>query len=243
MNTIQITPKTILQTLSILSFTFLLTACGSSSPQSADLSSRGTGEVIPTKTMSYCNKAVGSTVSYKLMAQYTNGSYDPNWAHVRLYNTPAGFDNSSVVIQFFKGFAQSDSILSMGTGAISFALYDLQTGAYLNNGASYSSLKWDDVKNLISGATVQDFKNRVMLVLYLDDSAGQYTVLRAQTAAAAGGSAIDMIDALIPAFYASPADYAYKSNGSVRESVLRNMHPFKSVVGGDYAAMALQLCQ
>lgn len=222
-------------------FVVTLTACGSSKKATfiSEQASR-TDLDANSKPLAYCNRANGLALSYKIMAQYVDGNYDPNWAHVRLYSVPGGFDSNLNYIQFWKGAANSDTNIVHNTTPISFSVFDLQAQKYLKQGLTV--LNWNDVKDLIPGVSVSTFLSRVMLVMDLQDPSGQSTVFTAAAYGTASNALQDSANALIPAFYASPADYAYKSNGAPRESVLRNMHPLNGQ-SGNYSALATNLCQ
>lgn len=175
------------------------------------------------------------------MAQYTGpGTYDPNIAHVKMYTTPSGFDTNATYIQMWKASASSDSALAYNATPIRFSIYDLQDQKYVKNDVTV--LRWDEIKNLYSGATVATFMDRSLFVLNLDDSSGQYTVLSVTAYTASNGQVQTNVNSLLPAFHANPADYAIKSNGQAREMVLQNLHPFKGL-SGNYADMALNLCK
>lgn len=228
-----------IQYILILAFLLTLAACGSSkSNETTDFASRV--DLNSSKALAYCNRTQATTLSYKIMAQYVGGNYDPNWAHLRLYSVPAGFETNVHYIQFWKGWASSDSQITHNTTPISFSIYDLQTQTYLKQGLT--ALSWDNVKDLIPGASVSTFLSRVMFVLDLQDPNGQYTVFTAAVYGTANNVAQESADALIPAFLANPAEYAFKADGSARESVLRNMHPLRGQ-SGDYSALATALCQ
>jgi hypothetical protein len=223
-----------------LSFIAFLSACGSSnSPnETQNLSSTGTTD---SKPLVRCNKAGSSTLSFKVAAQVSGAGYDPNWANVFLSNLPTGFEAETSFIAFFKGQAVSDSSISYNSTTVPFAIYDTVSQSYLNSSATYSSLKWSEVKGLISGATPASFMSRVIFVLSLQDPTGAYQVLTAQSYNVSDNSSIEAIPSLLPTFYANPADYAIKSNGGNRETVLKNMHPLKNATG-DFSYQASLLC-
>jgi hypothetical protein len=223
-----------------LAFLAMLSACGSSSsPTDADLASTGTP--VGEKPIAKCNKAGTSTLAYKVAAQVSGNSFDPNWANLYLTNLPTGFEAGTSYIQFFKGQAASDTTIGYNSSSVPFAIYDRTAGAYLNNSGTYTSLKWNDVKNLIAGATPASFMARVIFVLSLQDPTGAYQVLATASYNTADNATIEAIPSLLPTFHANPADYATKSNGVARETVLKNMHPLKGQ-SGDFATLAANLC-
>lgn len=225
----------------------LLTACGSSrsSDQGQDLASVGAAApaaVSSEKPIAVCNKAGSSTLGFTLMAQVSGSGYDPNYANLFLRNLPTGFEAGTSFIQFSKGQATSDTTVGYATAPIKFAIFDTQTSSYLNSTQTFTSLKWSDVQNLISGATAASFMNRVIFVMLLQDPNSEFQVLTAASYASSDNSVIEAVPALLPTFYANPADYAIRANGSARQSVLKNLHPFKNETQ-NFANLADDLCR
>lgn len=233
--------QTNLRILITLIFLALLTACGSSKslPESQDFSSAGG---TASKAIAKCNKAGSATLSYKTAAQISGNTFDPNFLNLYLSNLPTGFEAGTSYIQFSKGQANGDAAISYDSTAVSFAIYDRATSAYLNSGNPYTSLRWNDVKNLIPGATAASFMARALFILILQDSSGTYTVIAPASYNTADNAGIEAIPSLLPTFHANPADYAVKSNGMARESVLKNLHPLRNQ-SGDFNALAAVLCQ
>ncbi len=230
--------QTNVRILITLIFLALLTACGSSKslPESQDFSSAGAKAIVK------CNKAGSATLSYKTAAQMPGNTFDPNFVNLYLGNLPTGFEAGTSYIQFSKGQANGDAAINYDTTAVSFAIYDRTAGAYLNSGNTYTSLRWNDVKNLIPGATPASFMARALFILVLQDSSGTYTVIAPASYNTADNTGIEAIPSLLPTFHANPVDYAIKSNGMARESVLKNLHPLKNQ-SGDFNALAAVLCQ
>lgn len=223
-----------------LTFLALLSACGASSTpmEDANLASTGT---VGEKPIAKCNKAGTATLSYKVAAQVSGASFDPNWANLFLSNLPTGFEAGTSYIQFFKGQAASDTTIGYTATSVPFAIFDRTAGAYLNNSGTYTSLKWAEVQNLIPGATPASFMARVIFVLSLQDPTGSMQVLTAASYNTANNTSIEAIPSLLPTFYANPADYATKPNGIARETVLKNLHPLKGQ-SGDFTTLAANLC-
>jgi hypothetical protein len=237
----QMSIQTNLNIIITLCFLALLSACGSSTNLNAgqDLSSTG---LDATKPIAKCNKTGTSTLSFKIAAQVSGSSFDPNWANLYLTNLPTGFEAGSSMINFFKGQAANDTQLGYDSTTVPFAIYDRSTSTYLNNGGAYTSLKWSDVQNLIPGVSAAAFMSRVIFVLSLNDPNSSYQVLTVTSNNISDNSIIEAIPALLPTFYANPADYAIKSNGTPRETVLKNLHPLKNQTG-DFTTLASALCQ
>ena len=159
--------QTNLRILITLIFLALLTACGASSSGAGSQDVSSTGDVTPSKPIVKCNKASSTNLSYKVAAQVSGNGFDPNIANVYLSTTSAAFEAGTSYIQFSKGQPTSDSTLGYNSTPISFAIYDRQTFAYLDSAKLFTVLKWNDVKNLISGATPASFMSRVIFVLAL----------------------------------------------------------------------------
>ncbi len=236
--------QTSIRILLTLTFLALLSACGasSSSQDTLDLGSNGTPT---TKPLAVCNKAMSANLSYKVAAQVATGGYDPNWANLYLTNLPASFGAGTTNIQFHKGQANGDAALAYNTTAVPFGIFNRNTNQYFTNSSgaalTFSSLVWNDVKDLIPGATPATFSSQVIFVLSLQDPSSLYQVLTVGSYNITGGAHVESAASLLPTFHASPADYATKANGLSRETVLRNLHPLRNQVG-NYATLASQLC-
>ncbi len=227
-----------------VAYALLLAACGSSKSGSgasdfASWSDLG-GDGSNGKPIAYCNKASNDSLSYKIMAQYTGAGADPNWANLKIYSVPAGFESGSVHLQFWKGSAANDSALSFHNTPITFSIWDLNSGAYIKE--NLTSLSWSQISGLAAGASLSTFLSRVLLVLNLQDANKQFTVFNASAYLTSSNALQSSVSALLPAFYANPSDYALRSDGMARETVLRNMHPLRNQAG-DFAALATALCQ
>lgn len=229
-----------------LSFLALLSACGASSTTADEVDLGSAGTPPAAKPIAVCNKAISTNLSYKVAAQVSGGSFDPSWANLYLTTLPASFEAGTTNIQFHKGQANGDASIAYNPTAVPFAIFNKNTNQYLTNSAgaplSFTSLVWNDVKDLIAGATPASFVNQVIFVLSLQDPSGLYHVLAAGSYNITGGAHVESVASLLPTFYANPADYAVKSNGAARETVLRNMHPLRNQTG-NFATLASQLCQ
>jgi len=226
----------------IISSLLLLSACGSSTsgPSETSLQSGSTGNPNPVKPIAYCNEAMGPNLSYRLLAQSFNGVSDPNWVQMRILGVPAGFDNSTTFLQFWKGQATNDTTVTFHPTPVVFSLFDTQTQTYIRS--NITALRWSEVQTLIAGASPSTFFSRVVLVLNLQDPTGQFQVLSATSYLTASNQAQERLEALLPTFFANPQDYAFKSTGGMRESVLRNLHPLRTATS-DFANLAAALCQ
>jgi hypothetical protein len=240
--------QTNIRILLTLGFLVALSACGpaNTKAQSSDLGSTGTTTTTTSttsnKVIATCNRASSSSTSYKIAAQMSGSTFDPSWANLTFTSIPSSFQSGTIMYQFFKGQATSDSTLTYNSSAVPFYIYDTVTGAYLSE-TPYTSLKWSDVKSLISGvSSASTFLSRVIFLLSLNDSAGAYQTLSLRSYTISSGATVDIAEMLLPTFYANPSDYAYTSTGAVRESVLQNLHPLRGQTG-DYATLATSLCQ
>ncbi len=237
--------QTQLRIVITLSFVALLSACGASNTPNAssDFASTGTSTTSSvSKPLATCNKAASSDFAFKLAAQLSGLFYDPSWMNLYLTALPSSFEAQSTYIIFFKGQATSDSVLTYNTTPVPFAMWDTQTNSYLNGGQFYNSLKWSDAASLISGISASAFMSRVIFVLNLQDPSSAYQTLSASIFNISNNSGVEGIQALLPTFYANPADYAVKPTGFTRETVLQNLHPLKGQ-SGDFASLASSLCQ
>ncbi|MFN8790350.1 MAG: hypothetical protein ACK5Y2_02730 [Bdellovibrionales bacterium] len=226
----------------LFSFVLFLSACGSSTsgPSETVLQSSSNGNPNPTKPIAYCNEAMTPNLSYRILAQSLNGVPDPSWVQMRILGLPAGFENSTTFLQFWKGQATTDTTVTFHPTPVVFSLFDTQSQTYIRN--NISALRWSEVQTLIAGASPAAFFSRVILVMNLQDTTGQFQVLNATSYLTASNQAQERLDALLPTFFANPQDYAFKSTGAPRESVLRNLHPLRTATA-DFANLAAALCQ
>lgn len=244
--------KQIFTTLLTLAALSLLTACGASNQVegSSDSASRDVTNTIgdaQTKSLAYCNQGSGSEITGKMKVFVDSANYvRMEYVYLRLTALPATFKSGNSYISLWKWLANPTGYSSLDSSPLSFALMNPTTGQYLTSWKT--TLKWSDVSTIASGMGYTDpqtFFNNVNILVDLKDPNGQYDALKVANYDSSTNKAVNTMDALLPLFAANPKDYA-NDNGSVRASVLQNLHPFKASAGQfttqQYQAMANNFC-
>lgn len=238
--------KQIFSTILLLSATAFLTACGATKAQEGTTNSSSVD--TSSKPLSYCSQAANSDVSAKLkvyMDQSNNVRYD--YVYVRLAAIPSNFQSGGSYISMWKWMANSSGSTYLDNTALNMMLVS-NSGQALTDWKS--SLRWSDIQTAASNQGYSDaaaFLNNVNVLVDLKDTNGEYDVLKISNYDASTNKATSQVDALLPMFYASPADYAFEANGAARASVLQSLHPFKDYINQGYTAsqfksMAVSLC-
>lgn len=224
----------------------LLSACGATSAQtsgSTDLASRDTA-----KAVAACNIMTGPEISARLKAFGDNkGGYRFDMAFVKLTALATTFNNDAAYIKMFRWLASPNGYVYLDPNALSFYVYNPQTQTPVTGWVT--SLRWSDVATAAQSmghSNATSFFNSMQIVVNVADAAGEYDALQITNYDASTNKATSQSDALLPLFYASPADYAYETNGLNRAGVLKGMHPFASQHGNhsssQYAQMAQSYC-
>lgn len=235
-----------------ISSALLLSACGASKQQAGviDDSSR----VVPntsstTKPIAYCNQATGSEISAKLRA-YTDASNVArmDYIYVRMTALPASFSSDSTYISMWKWLSNSGGYTYLDSSALRFILVSASNGQALTDWKT--TLRWSDVSSIaakMSATTPEAFFAQVNILVDLKDVQGDYDVLKITNYDVLTNKSVSQTDALLPLFYANPADYAFEANGGERAQVLQGLHPFKNQLNqgftsAQFEAMAKNLC-
>ncbi|QDK37139.1 hypothetical protein [Bdellovibrio sp. NC01] len=236
----------LLKTLLVLSIAAMMTACGSNQTTgTSDLSSRSTTTVTDAanKATALCNQGSKDGMTMKLKA-FTNssGSVDLSYVWVRMTALPTGFAAGSSSISFYKWMGNSSGSTYLDPAKLNFVLWDSQTGSYITTTWT-TSLKWSDVSTTAQGLGIYDaqtFFNRVNILVYLNDAAGQYDVLKVASYVSTSTAAQSQMDVLLPPYSANPAAYATESDGTTRNSALQALHPFKTLISSGYTTTQFQ---
>ncbi len=235
-----------------ISAALFLSACGASKQQTGfiDNSSR----VVPntssaTKPLAYCNQGTGTEISAKLKA-YTDASNIArmDYVYVRMTALPKNFTSDSTYISMWKWLSNSGGYTYLDSSALRFILVNASTGQALTDWKT--TLRWSDVSSIATNMTatsVEDFFSKVNILVDLKDVQGEYDVLKITNYDVLTNKSVSQTDALLPMFYANPADYAYEANGAERAQVLQGLHPFKNQLNqgfssAQFEAMAKNLC-
>ncbi|WP_374029040.1 hypothetical protein [Bdellovibrio bacteriovorus] len=235
--------KQIFTTILTMTAVAFLTACGSSNQMaSTDLSSRVPSTSGSTsKPLAYCNQANGEVSAKLKVYTESSNSVRMDLVYVRLTALPTSFKNDNSYITMWKWLANSSGSTYLDNTALRFFLIDVSTGKALTDWKT--TLRWSDVVTTASalGITdVQTFFNRVNILVDLKDANGEYDVLKIANYDVSTNKAITQTDALLPMFYANPADYAVESNGFARAQALQGLHPFASYTNQGFSSAQFQ---
>lgn len=241
--------KQLLTAIFVVGAAAIITGCGSSNSTSGS-STLSSSSVTGDKATASCNQASSSSMTAKLKT-YTNSSnsVDMSYVWVRMTTLPSGFSTSSSYIAFYKWLGNSSGSTYLDPTKLGFILRDSSTGKYLTSSWA-TTMTWSDVSATAQSLGIYDaqtFFNRVDILVYLNDSAGQYDVLKIASYTASSAALDLQLDALLPPFSANPTAYATESDGSVRNSSLQALHPFKSLMSqgwttAQYLSMAQAYC-
>lgn len=212
----------------------LLAACGSKQGSEADFSSRSpVKEVVSTNTKvawAYCNKASGKEFGAQNKAWIENNQvtrFDFIKAKLTL---PETFLTNGNYVQVYRWKANSAGQTYMDTTPLQFRLVS-NSGSTLTD--YMNALSWSKVTQPASALnlkTAKDFFNQVQLVVDVRDPYAEFDAIKVVVYNSAN-QPVDQLDMLIPVFSADPAAYAKESDGSTRATVLKNIHPLKSMLG------------
>lgn len=237
--------QNILSTLLVLSSVALLTACNASNVQGS-IDSSSQVDLSSNKAISYCNQASNSDITANLKVYVdSNNVVKSNYMYVRLSALPANFESGGSYISMWRWLATSSGQTYLDNTVLTAALVN-KSGTLLTDWKS--SLRWSELQALASSLGYTDAKtffNNVNVLVDLRDAEGVYDVLKFSVYDATTNKATSQADALLPMFYANPAQYAVEADGQARASVLKNLHPFKnlSLTSEDaYKSTATSLC-
>lgn len=194
----------------ILTVFGLLTACGSSkSNSSPTVSSSNRFDINSQKSLANCNKSVDTNFSFNTsIVTDQNGQPSTEFIKFKFNFINANITKAGNVLKFFKWrVANGQSVLS--ETPLQVSAYDPASGQTVTQ--AYNSLPADQ----INGA--HNF------YINLADPNGLFQVLKV-VAYDSEGKIIGNINSLIPSFNASPADYAFNSDGTARAGLLQEMH-------------------
>jgi hypothetical protein len=238
-------------TILTLSAATLLTACGASKQVGALESSSRIIDTTTTgaKPLAYCNQATGTEINAKLKA-YTDSSNTVrmDYVYVRMTSLPANFKSDSTYISMWKWLSNTAGNTYLDSSALKFILVNASNGQALTGWKN--TLRWSDVSSIASGMGIEDaqaFFDKVSILVELKDAQGEYDVLKITNYDMTTNKSLSQTDALLPMFYANPADYAKESSGADRAQVLQGLHPFKNYANqgftsAQFQSMAANLC-
>lgn len=241
--------KTLNLKISLLALaSVVLSACGVHQGPvdgSTDLSSRDTNL---TKAVAFCNIMTGPETSGLLKAfRDTNGTLRFDLTYLKLTSVASSFTNDTGYIRMYRWQAAPTGYVYLDPNPLSFYIHNPQTNSAVTGWVS--TLKWSDISTAAQSLGYNNptsFFNAMQIIVNVADAAGEYDVLQVTNYDSTTHKATSQTDALLPLFYASPAEYAFETNGMTRANVLRGLHPYANLggqyTGAQYAQMAQSYC-
>ncbi len=218
----------------------MLTACGA---QKTDTSSSFASRSPVTTTASnsallYCNQKSQDGITAKVMVYTDSANQIRNdYMKVKFTQMPVSFGTGDY-IQFFRWQANTSNQVYMDPTPIQ-ARFETLDGTVLTNFSSV--IYWGQVSNIAASSGITDvntFFQNVRLVVDTRDPQANFDVLKIAMYNSSNTNTVNM-DILMPAFSASPIDYATEG-GAARASTLQALHPFAGMIGQTWTAAQYQ---
>ncbi|KYG61694.1 hypothetical protein AZI86_18550 [Bdellovibrio bacteriovorus] len=234
--------KQLSNTILVLTVAALLSACAPRGSGSTDQASRipdATNTTSGTKGLAQCNQASDNGITAKLRA-YVDPSTNKvrmDYMIVRFTALPSTFTSDTSYISMWRWLSNASGNTYLDSTPLNFLIINPKTGLAITNWKS--TIRWADVRTAAANLGYSDattFFNAMKIVVDLKDVNGDYDVLRVSNYDIATNKSVGQVDALLPIFYANPADYAKEADGSARASSLYNLHPFKSYANSGYSS-------
>lgn len=243
-----INTQTTLKAVLLLIILAMLTACGEqkASEDTTDYASR-TPITTPnaSATVLSCNQKTQNGLTAKVMTYTDSANQVRNdYMNVKFTQMPASFETDDY-IQFFRWQANTSGQVYLDPVPTQ-ARFETLTGQVLTNFSSV--IYWGQVSAIATQSGMSDantFFQNVRLVVDVRDPQANFDVLKIAMYNSSGTNIINM-DMLMPAFYASPTDYAL-DGGVARASQLQALHPFANMISqgwtaAQYQSMATSFC-
>lgn len=241
--------QTTLKAALLLTVLAMLTACGAqrADDNSTDLSSRAviSGSTSTNSTVLYCNQKSQDGITAKLMV-YTDAANQirNDYMKLKITQIPSSF-TSGDYIQLFRWQANTANQVYIDQTPVQ-ARFETLDGRVLTNFSSV--IYWGQVSSIASAAGISDvntFFQNVRLVVDIRDPQANFDALKIAMYNSNNTNTVNM-DMLLPAFSASPNDYAIEG-GVARSNSLQALHPFASSKGqswtaAQYVSMATGFC-
>lgn len=216
----------------LLTLAAMMTACSSKSDSGGtDSSSLSTSAKI---TYAACNQATSTSGNMKLNieALYQDSVIRSDLMRAQFTGITSNFANGTNYIQMWRWQANSAGQAYVDSTPVQFSLELISTGQVL--ASNLTSMKWSDISSIASSvgaSTPAQFFALVRMTVDTRDTLGAYQVLKVTYYDTTTNAAVDQLDVLLPLFAVNPTDYAIQPDGSARPTILRNLHPFKSMTG------------
>ncbi len=191
----------------------LLASCGTSKSSHQDLSLSST-TTATSQGLASCNSRATADMSANLSVyKYSNGTIDPRIIKLKFNSLSSELTQTGNTIRFFK-WKVSQGQAVMDQTPLNVTRYSLSTQQM--DTQTQTSVPTTTI------STSQGF------YIDLNDSTLGHQVLKMAVYNSAG-AVLKQMDILIPEFKASPTDYAYNADGSMRSQNLINLHPLAGV--------------
>lgn len=243
--------QTTLKTALLLTVLAMLTACGAQKgDDSFDLSSRAavtttTSTTTAGKAVLYCNQKSQSGITAKLKV-YTDASNQirNDYMTLKFTQMPASFATGDY-IQLFRWQANSSNQVYIDPTPVK-ARFETLDGRLITDFSPV--LYWSQVSAIATAWGITDvntFFQNVRLVVDIRDPQANFDALKIAMYNSSNQNTVNM-DMLMPAFNASPNDYAFEGSAG-RSANLQALHPFasqkgQSWTGEQFANMGAGFC-
>lgn len=191
-----------------------LSSCGTSKSNVVNTTTNSSNNNISSqKPLANCNKSVSTDISLNMSTVNDSaGQVDPNWTKVRFNFLSTKATASGNVVRFFK-WKVSGTQSTLDPIPLSTLFYNLENG--------------QPTTESTSSVPVVEIATTRGLYVKLNDTIGQYQVLKAVVYDSAGAIVAQM-NTLIPQFNSNYSDYRLNSDGTARAQVLLDLHPLKA---------------
>ncbi|MBC7420295.1 MAG: hypothetical protein H7328_06155 [Bdellovibrio sp.] len=193
----------------------LISSCSPTKSNPTDTSSNTSVVLSAEKTLAQCNRSTNTNMTFNTaVPQNSNGTYSSDVIKMKFSYLSVAATASGNTIRFFKWRVLNGSA-DLDSTPLNIYAYNISTGQSLSNAAT-------------SYPTAQ-IGQAVGFYIQLNDPAESYQVIKA-VVYDTNGAIVSNMNSLIPAFYASPADYQFNSDGTARSSTLQALHPLNSQI-------------
>lgn len=213
----------LLATVIVIGFLTSCSSTKSSTPAVTTLSSNPL--LLSGKALAQCNQTTDSNFSFNSsVVTDQSGSVSNDWIKIKFsYLSTTVTSSGTNILRFYKwrviaGASQLDST------PLTFALYDTSTG--------------QTVSSSMTSIAANQITQTTGIYIQLNDPSGVYQVIKPVVYNSAG-TVVAQVNSLIPAFYASPEDYKFNSDGTARADLLQQMHKLYGVNVSGYTSQQL----
>lgn len=199
--------------VTVLISMLILSACGTSkSSNSGTIESESRVEVSSEKPLASCNQLSKAGLMTMNIANIidADGKANQEYVKVKFGSVDSAHNKPGYYLKFYKWRVINNAV-QLDSAPLAAYSYNLSTG-------SPSSVP-------TTGVYISSMNAETGYMLKLnDDLKNPYQVIKV-VAYMSDGTMIDHVNVLIPQFLASPEDYKYNSNGTMRADLLQQLHP------------------